>query len=305
MSSLVLGAILGTAALAVYTFLRAGFRVDAGNVAVLVVFGRFVRDARGAVRTFGPGLHWRWPWAQVVTVSLAERSLGLGAPAPSSSEMRDHVAAAPEAAAGTSFEALAADGTRIRINARLRYRIDPARVGTFLADAKDSIDLLGGLFRLAIHEQVARFEQRPEELSAYTALRLRMHELQRRIQAAIEETARADHGVIVTAVDLIQIDPPEELIDALNAVITAESEANALVARTELQCQQRVLAAEEAIAIAHARALATEAEIRTVGSELVALADAGVLRDYIARRRIELLGGSQRVYLNHQPTLRS
>lgn len=305
MSSLTLGAILGTAALAVYTFLRAGFRVDTGNLAVLVVFGRFARDARGAIRTFGPGLHGRWPWAQVVTVSLAERSLGLGAPAPSSSEMRDHVAAAPAAAGGTSFEALAADGTRIRINARLRYRIDPARVGTFLADAKDSIDLLGGLLRLAIHEQVARFEQRPEELSAYTALRLRMHELQRRIQAAIEETARADHGIIVTAVDLIQIDPPEELIDALNAVITAESEANALVARTELQCQQRVLAAEEAIAIAHARALATEAEIRTVGSELVTLADAGVLRDYITRRRIELLGGSQRVYLNHQPTLRS
>lgn len=305
MSSLVLGAIVGIAAIAIYTLLRAGFRVDNGNVAVLVVFGRFMRAADGTVQTFGPGLHWRRPWAQVVTVSLAERSLGLGSPAASSSEMRDHHGPAAPEAAGTSFEALAADGTRIRINARLRYRIDPARIGTFLADAKDSVELLGGLFRLVIHEQVARFEQRPEELSAYTALRMRMHELQRRIQAAIEETARADHGIIVTAVDLIQIDPPEELIDALNAVITAESEANALVARTELQCQQRALSAEEAIAIARARALATEAEIRTVGGELTTLADAGVLRDYIARRRIELLGGSQRVYLNHQPNVRS
>lgn len=301
MSSLVLGAIVGTAILAVYTFFRSGFRVDNGNVAVLVVFGRFMRTADGKVRTFGPGLHWRRPWAQVVIVSLAERSLGLGSPAASSSEMRDHRPGTPEAA-GSSFEVLASDGTRIRINARLRYRIDPARIGTYLADAKDSVELLGGLFRLAIHEQVAGFEQRPEELSAYTALRLRMHELQRRIQAAIEESARAEYGVIVTAVDLIQIDPPEELIDALNAVISAESEANALVAHTELQCQQRVLSAEEAIAIAHSRALATEAEIRTVGTELVTLADAGVLRDYIARRRDELLGGSQRVYLNHQQT---
>jgi regulator of protease activity HflC (stomatin/prohibitin superfamily) len=305
MSALVLGAIVGIAVLAIYTFFRAGFRVDNGNVAVLVVFGRFMRATDGTVKTFGPGLHWRRPWAQVVTVSLAERSLGLGAPAESSSEMREHTPAAPAAPAGTSFEVLAGDGTRIRINARLRYRIDPARVGTYLADAKDSVELLGGLFRLAIHEQVARFEQHPDELSAYTALRLRMHELQQHIQAALEAPAREEYGIIVTAVDLIQIDPPEELIDALNAVITAESEANALVARTQLQCQQRVLAAEEAIAISHARALATEAEIRTVGKELVTLADGGVLRDYIARRQIELLGGSQRVYLNHQPTLRS
>jgi regulator of protease activity HflC (stomatin/prohibitin superfamily) len=303
MSSLVLGAILGTAALAVATFLRAGFRVDAGNVAVLVVFGRFARDARGAVRAFGPGLHGRWPWASVVTISLAERSLALGEPAAAAAAEAGHGARAADA--GTSIEALAADGTRIRINARLRYRIDPDRIATYLADAKDALELLGGLFRLALREQVARFEQRPEELSAYTALRLRAGDLQQRTQAAIEETARADHGIVVISVDLIQIDPPEELIDALNTVITAESEASALVARTDLQCQQRVLSAEQAIAIAHARALATEAEIRTTGAELLTLVDGGVLRDYIARRRIELLGGSHRVYLNHQPTLRS
>lgn len=302
MSSLVLGAATGAAILAIYIFIRAGFRVDNGNVAVLTVFGRFVRDG-SKVKTFGPGLHWRWPWAQVITVSLAERSLGLGAAAKTHGSIPGAPSTGMSSASteAASMEALAADGTRIRINARLRYRIDPARLDTYLADAKDALDLLAGLFRLAVREQVARFEQQPDELSAYTGLRLRMHALQQRIQAAIEEAAR-DYGLTVIAVDLIQIDPPEELIDALNAVITAESEASALVARTDLQCQQRVLSAEQAIAIAHARALATESEIRTVGAELGTLADGGVLRDYIDRRRIELLGGSHRVYMNHQPS---
>jgi len=280
-SSLLIGGLIGCGLVLFYLFLRAGFRVDNGTIAVLTVFGRFVRDRSGTVRTFGPGLHWKAPWAEAIDVSLAERSLAFGEKA-------------------ASIEALAADGTRIRVNARLRFRVLSEGAGKFLADAKDAVEHLAGLFQVTVREQVARFEQRPHELSAYTSLRLRMHELQARVQDAMKQAALDDYGIQVVSVDLLQIDPPEELVDALNAVITAESEANALVSRTELSAQQRVLSAEQAVEIANARALATEAEIRTVGSELAALADQGVLKDYVQRRRIEVLGGSRRVYLNHQ-----
>ncbi len=278
--SLGIGLIIGAALVAVYAFMRAGFRIDNGNAAVLTVFGRFVRDDAKKVRTFGPGLHWKAPWAQPIIVSLAERSLGLDEKA-------------------KSIEALAPDGTRIRVNARLRFRVTEDGVGCFIADARDAIEHLAGLFQVTVREQVARFEQRPEDLSAYTSLRLRMYDLQQRIQDAMKQAALDEYGIAVTSVDLLQIDPPEELVDALNAVITAESEARALVSRTELQAQQRVLSAEQAVEIANARALAQEAEILTIGTELATLADQGVLRDYVARRQLEVLGESQRVYLNH------
>lgn len=280
MTSLVLGAAIGAGLVALYAFFTAGFRVDNGNAAVLTVFGRFVRGEGRKVKTFGPGLHWKAPWATPIVVSLAERSLGLDEKS-------------------KSIEALASDGTRIRVNARLRYRVTQDGVARFVADAKDAVEHLAGLFCVTVREQVARFEQKPEELSAYTSLRLRMHELQQRIQDAMKQAALDEYGIAVASVDLLQIDPPEELVDALNAVITAESEARALVSRTELQAQQRLLAAEQAVAIANAHALAQEAEIRTVGKELTTLADQGVLRDYVARRQLELLGESQRVYLNH------
>jgi regulator of protease activity HflC (stomatin/prohibitin superfamily) len=282
---MIIGIFLGCALVAAIVFLRAGFRVDNGNIAVLEVFGRFARDGK-AVRTIVPGLHWRRPWARVVAVSLAERSLSLD---------DKH----------NAIEALASDGTRIRVNARLRYRVAPERVATYLAEAKDAREHLAGLFRVIVREQIARFEPNADELAAYTGLRVRMTELQERILEAMQPAALEHYGVRATAVDLLQIDPPEELVDALNAVITAESEAAALVSRTELQCQQRMLAAEHAVTIANARARATESEIRTIGYELATLADQGVLRDYVARRRIEVLGGSHRVYLNHQPTPRS
>ncbi|HEY0191137.1 MAG TPA: SPFH domain-containing protein [Kofleriaceae bacterium] len=286
MMSLILGLAIGAALVAIYLVWRSGFRIDNGNLAVLSVFGRFRRDADGALRTFGPGLHTKPPWAQVAQLSLAERSLSIGDHAP-------------------TIEVLAADGTRIRVNARLRYQVDAAHAARFLTESKHAVDHLGALFRLTVREQVARFAQRPEELSAYTALRLRISELQRHVLAAITAPALAEYGLAVTAVDLLQIDPPEELVDALNAVISAESEAQALVSRTELSSQQRVLSAEQAVAIANARAMAVESEIRTVGEELAVLAEQGVLRDYVARRRAEVLGGSRRVYLNHQPGLRS
>ncbi|MBX3155717.1 MAG: SPFH domain-containing protein [Deltaproteobacteria bacterium] len=282
---MIIGILSGCALVAALVFLRSSFRVDNGNVAVLEVFGRFMRDG-DTVRLHVPGLRMRRPWARVVTVSLAERSLSLD---------DKH----------NAIEALAADGTRIRVNARLRYRVAPERIGTFLAEAKDAREHLAGLFRVTVREQLARFEPRASELSAYTGLRLRMPELQQCILDALQANALEEFGVRASAVDILQIDPPEELVDALNAVITAESEANALVSRTELQCQQRMLSAEHAVTIANARAHASESEIRTIGTELATLADQGVLRDYVARRRIEVLGGSHRVYLNHQPTARS
>jgi regulator of protease activity HflC (stomatin/prohibitin superfamily) len=285
--NIVIGISIGAALVALYAFVRAGFRVDNGNLAVLTVFGRFVRE-NGKARTFGPGLHWKAPWAQPVIVSLAERSIALGDKA-------------------ASVEALAWDGTRIRVNARLRFRVRADGLTRFIADNKDAVEHLAGLFRLAVREQIARFEKKPDELSAYTSLRLRMQELQQRIEGAMKQAALDEYGVDVASVDLLQIDPPEELVDALNAVISAESEAVALVARTDLQAQQRVLAAEQAVAIANAHALATEAEIRTVGLELGTLADQGVLREYVSRRQDEVLGESRRVYLNHSSnqTLRS
>lgn len=279
MTSLLVGTLIGAGCVALFLFVIAGFRVDNGSVAVLTVFGRFVRDGHTA-RTFGPGLHWKAPWAKPIVVSLAERSLALGEK-------------------GASIEALASDGTRIRINVRLRFRVRPDGLMKYIADNKDTVEHLAGLFRLTVREQIARFEKKPEELSAYTSLRLRMHELQQRIEIAMKQATLDEYGVEVASVDLLQIDPPEELVDALNAVISAESEANALVARTELQAQQRCLAAEQAVEIANAHALATEAEIRTVGSELGTLADQGVLREYVARRQDEVLGESRRVYLNH------
>ena len=67
--------------------------------------------------------------------------------------------------------------------------------------------------------------------------------------------------------------------------------------RSQSECAQRVLAAEQGVAIARTRAGAVEAEIDELGRHLVELETGGVLDAYLSRRRAEVLSESRTVYL--------
>lgn len=60
------------------------------------------------------------------------------------------------------------------------------------------------------------------------------------------------YGVRFDAVDLVDLQPPDELADALNVVLTAQVEAEDLHRQTESVCLLRALAAEEDAAVARA-----------------------------------------------------
>ena len=127
-----------------------------------------------------------------------------------------------------------------------------------------------------------------------------------RLNKSLERFARAQvgerYGVRFNAVDLIDILPPDELDAALNAVMHAQTEADAMYFRAEGECQQRVLAAQRGIAIAKTRAEAVEREIEVLGESLAALAREGTLSAYVERRRDEVLGEARTTYLQERVT---
>jgi len=102
------------------------------------------------------------------------------------------------------------------------------------------------------------------------------------------------------AVDLTDILPPDELADALNAVIQARSEADAAYARTEGESQQRELAAERGVEIAKARARAVETELDALGGYLAQLDEQGTLDLYVDRRRAEVTSEAKALYLRSE-----
>ncbi len=102
------------------------------------------------------------------------------------------------------------------------------------------------------------------------------------------------------AVDLADILLPDELADALNAVMQAQSEAEAQLFRAEGECQQRILASEHGVRISRTRATAIEVEILGLTSFLEELENRGVLDAYVARRRAEVTSESRALFLKEE-----
>jgi regulator of protease activity HflC (stomatin/prohibitin superfamily) len=105
------------------------------------------------------------------------------------------------------------------------------------------------------------------------------------------------YGVRFNAIDLTDILPPDELAEALNAVMDAQMEADANFAKAEGECQQRMISAEKSVAIEAAKAEAVEKEILTLARFLEELSEKEMLEQYLDRRRTEVYSEANRIYV--------
>ena len=284
-----------------YLATRSIFRVEEGHVAVLTSFGGARRDAVGALLKYRPGLQFKRPWDKVHVVSLKEQNLDL-----SGEE------------GGRS--AMTADGTILRFDSILRFVPMEDELDKFLFGLKAPLDHITGLFTCLLRNEIANFHsgEAPQsalatspsgtqpagnlrvfgaEVSSYSVIRRERRDLNERIEAFCKAKIGSRYGVRFAAVDLTDILPPDELADALNAVMQSQVEAVKLYARAEGECQQRVLSATRGVEIARERARAVEVEIDGLTQYLEQLSRDGTLADYVARRRAEVLSEARAHYV--------
>ena len=295
---LMLGLVIGCVLCAVAVALRCTFRVEEGHLAVLVTFGRAeTTGGKHQLVTYGPGLHQKRPWQKVVAVSMKEQNLDLNA----------------EEGGGT---AMADDGTILRLDSFVRYVPVEEVLYERLFGVERPLEHITGLFTCLLRNEIANFrgptppageEEGPAALStrfdfagqagSYAQIRRERRLLNERIQQFCHAKIDNRYGVRFVAVDLADILPPDELADALNAVMQAQSESEALLFRAEGECQQRILASERGVRIARTRASAIEIEINVLAGFLEDLEDRGVLGAYVARRRAEVTSESRALFL--------
>ncbi len=289
---LLTGIALGLAVYALIVLARCSFRVEEGHLAVLTTFGRAdTADGKRLLKTHGPGIHGKKPWQKVVTVSMKEQTLDLNA----------------EEGGGM---AMADDGTILRLDSFVRYVPVEKELYELLFGLERPLDHITGLFTCLLRNEIANFRgaAKPDatvaerfdfaqQAGSYALIRRERKLLNEHIEAFCKERIDNRYGVRFNAVDLADILPPDELADALNAVIQASSEAEAMLFRAEGECQQRILAAERGVDIARARAAAVGLEIKKLAGYLAELEAKGVLDAYVARRRSEVLGESRAVFL--------
>jgi regulator of protease activity HflC (stomatin/prohibitin superfamily) len=285
-----IGVAAGLAIYFVYVIYRCGFRVEEGHLAVLVAFGRAETEgAKNKLKTYGPGIHVKKPWERAVIVSMKEQTLDLNR----------------EEGGGT---AMADDGTILRLDSFVRYVPVQKELYEFLFGLERPLDHITGLFTCLLRNEIANFRSVDEvalsrrfdfasQAGSYALIRRERKLLNERIESFCRQKIDDRYGVRFNAVDLADILPPDELADALNAVIQATSEADAHLHRAEAECQMRILSAERGVAIATARAEAIEIEIMKLCSFLDELDKRGVLDAYVARRRAEVTAESRTLFL--------
>ncbi len=275
----VTGILIGVAVFLVWKARDSYFRVEEGQVAVVTRFGAARHGPDGQLWLAGPGLHFKWSFEEVRVVSLREQLLTLGGEA--------------------AEQVMLSDGTVIRLQSMLRYAPRRDGIAKYLFGLHHRKEHVAGLFSSLLRNEIANVKAaKGEDLGGAFALVRRDRGL---VNQRIADFARKElgdrYGIDFQAVDVTDIHPPDELADALNAVMSARAEADATRFRAESECAQKVLAAEQGVKIAAAKGAAVEQEIDELGKHLGSLQKAGVLEAYVARRKAEVLADARTLFV--------
>ena len=107
----------------------------------------------------------------------------------------------------------------------------------------------------------------------------------------------SQYGVRFSAVDLVDISPPAELDEALNAAVHAQMNAETTYAHAEAAAERKIIASQRGVEVEELKALAVEDEIRTLTAQLEELEKDKTLELYVARRNAEVLSQSKHHYV--------
>jgi regulator of protease activity HflC (stomatin/prohibitin superfamily) len=284
-----LGLLIGVALFAWWIAKDCFVLVQEGQVAVITRFGAARRNADGSLKLHEPGLHLKWAFEEARVVSLREQLIPLGGEG------------------GAAEPMMLSDGTVIKLHANLRYAPQRDGILKYLFGLHHRKEHVAGLFSSLLRNELANVKaaappasdlsKLDEDLNNAFALVRRDRSLLNERIADFARTQLRDYGVVFQSIDITDLHPPDELADALNAVMSARAEADSLRFRSQSECAQRVMAAEQGVEIAKAKAAAVEAEIDELGRHLAQLDAAKVLDAYVERRRAEVLSDARTVYL--------
>lgn len=253
------------------------FRIEQGHLGVLTTFGaaEFEDEKAKKLRLIGPGLHYKLPWQKVKEFSVMERITDL-------------------VSRGNGFNAIAEDGTILKMDAKLRIQPVKDNLYAYLFELRKPVQHIQQFFKCLLRHEIANFKD------SYSGIRTNRQALNQRIANISDVQIGTRYGVKFNAVDIVDIVPPEELDRALNAVQNAQAEADALYSRALADRDQRLTAAQQAVEIAVNRAQAVETEIRVLGSHLGELKQKGVLTEYLHRRRAEVYADAKMAFVNQK-----
>jgi regulator of protease activity HflC (stomatin/prohibitin superfamily) len=205
------------------------------------------------------GPYFKWPWQRLYKIDMTIQAID--------------ITWDPEIAQ-THIEAVTKDNLTVHITGQIRWKPCERNLYAYLFGVSHPAAHVMGFFISTLRDRVATFHgERAEgavEGVSINDLRRNLSLINRYMEEACQKTA-ARYGVQLDAALITNIDPPNDVDEALASINTTQNQVAAAISQSRADAEQRLKMAEQAVQIAENRAAAEAAPLLELGKTLAAM----------------------------------
>jgi regulator of protease activity HflC (stomatin/prohibitin superfamily) len=240
------------------------------------------RDAWPQLVVYPPGgPYFKWPWERVHKVSVATQTHNLAW------DPEDRTANHN----GTMLDAVTKDQLDTGLKGQIRYRVSEQNLYAYVFGVKDPIVHVLGYFISVLRERIANYEApRPatsdpteaaDAAEAVAVTGISINDLRKNLRDINDHmdrecgSAPARYGIQLDASLITEIDPPQDVEQALAAINTAHNHVSSEISLAEASADQKIVQSRKAVEIETLKAQAEVEPLVALAEQVTALRKSG------------------------------
>ena len=205
------------------------------------------------------GPYFKWPWQRLYKVDMTIQAIDITW---DPDIQQSHI------------EAVTRDNLTVQISGQIRWKPCERNLYAYLFGVAHPAAHVVGYFISTLRDRVATFHgERAEgavEGVSINDLRRNLSLINRYMEEACQKTA-ARYGVQLDAALITNIDPPNDVDEALASINTTQNQVAAAISQSKADADQKLKMAEQAVQIAENRAAAESSPLLELGKTLAAM----------------------------------
>lgn len=248
------------------------------------------------------GPYFKWPWEQVhkVAVSTQTQNLALDPEQPSANHN------------GTLLDTVTKDQLHTGLRGQIRYRISEQNLYAYLFGIKAPIVHVLGYFISVLRERIANYEapepaggEKSPHPDAALARGISINDLRKNLRDINDhmdrecQSSAARYGILLDASLITEIDPPQEVDQALAAINTAHNHVSSEVSLAQAGADQKIVQSKKAVEIETLRAQAEVEPLLALADQIRALQASGeaALTAYVRNLKLGLFAKAKQAFV--------